>query len=492
MSLNLRLDRNGKTPLYRQIADQIQAMIRAGRLHAGERLPTIRALGDELEITRLTVHRAFRELGSRGCLEATVGRGSFVRSAPVARGASTVPSGTMTADAVMADIQKYGASTGMRNLAHSEPDPALIPADQFWDCLESLRSDAAAHVQYVSPQGDLMLREQLTVLLRGRGISAAPEEILVTSGVTQGMSLVAQALARPGDRVVVEQPTYLGLLHILEAQGLRPVGLPLDREGPRLDLLERIITSERPRFFYTIPTFHNPTGRSMSMRRRRELLALAARHGLLLVEDDIYHRMAYDRPPPRALKSLDDDDHVIYLDGLSKAILPGVRSGFAVAPRPLLERMLSLRRAADLCGPSTLQRAMAEFLRRGHVNRHIKKILPRYKKRRDALMAALKAKMPRAVTWTHPEGGFSCWLTLPPLESMGDLYRAALDRGVVFSPGEVFLAEPGSAWHLRLCFGRNDETVLREGVSVLAELIRERLNRGTARRRLTSDQAPLV
>ncbi len=492
MAIEMQLKRDGRDPLYRQIADQIRAGIRDGRLEPGERLPTVRVLAEELEITRLTVHKAFRELQADGILEATVGRGTFVRATVSATSSPNDPSVRLTADRVMADIQKFTGESGMRNLAHAEPDPDLIPAEAFWDCLVDLRADASSHMQYVSPQGDQGLREALSVFLESRGIQADPDEILVTSGVTQGMSLVAGALAKPGDRVAVEQPTYLGLLHILEAQGLRPIGIPLDPEGPRLDGLDRVIAQDRPRFFYTIATFHNPTGQSMSRRRRRDLLSLAERHGLFLIEDDIYHHLAYQSPPPPTLKSMDRKGLVVYLDGLSKAALPGIRAGYGVVSRPLLDRMLSLRRAADLCGPLTLQRALAEFLRRGCMKKHMQRILPIYRRRRDAILAALEETMPAGVVWTRPEGGFSCWLTLPGRESFGDLYRAALERGLVFAPGEVFLVDSDPRVHLRLCFGNRPEKVIREGVGILADLIRERLQGEKRVRDAIPDRSPLV
>lgn len=492
MALELRLIRDGREPFYRQIAAQVVSGIREGRLRPGERLPTVRELADTLEITRLTVHKAFRELQATGWLEATVGRGTFVRAPEPLHQAPPPGRRPLTADGVMADIQRYRDDAGMRNLAHSEPDPSLIPADDFWDCLLRLRSDAASHLQYVSPQGDASLREELVAVLKGRGVEASPDEILVTSGVTQGLSLAAHALAQPGDRVAVEQPTYLGLLHILQAQGLQPVGVPLDEEGPRLDVLERVVVQDRPRFFYTIATFHNPTGRSTSLRRRRDLMALAERHGLFLIEDDIYHRLAYRRPAPPTLRSLDRKGLVIYLDGLSKAVLPGVRSGYAVASQPLLDRMVSLRRAADLCGPVMVQRALAEFLRRGRLQAHMKRVLPRYRRRRDAMLKALKESMPCSVQWTRPEGGFSCWVTLPGRDAFGDLYWAALDRGLVLAPGDVFLVEPASLVCFRLCYGNQEESVIKESVALLAQLIRERLEEGDTLRRAVPDRAPLV
>jgi DNA-binding transcriptional MocR family regulator len=252
------------------------------------------------------------------------------------------------------------------------------------------------------------------------------------------------------------------------------------------------MVQEQPRFFYTIPTFQNPTGRNMSEARRRDLLALAERRGLLLVEDDIYHQLAYDTPPPPALKSLDRHGLVVYLDGFSKVALPGARLGLAVPPPALLERMLSMRRAADLCGSLPLQRAAAVFLRRDGMRHHLRKVMPEYRRRRNVLLKELEEKMPASVRWTHPAGGFSCWVTLPAGADPGDLYQAARARGLMVAPGEVFLVDRSDRRFVRLCFGAEPEEKIREGIGLLAGLVRERLQHGPAARQFAAERAPLV
>jgi DNA-binding transcriptional MocR family regulator len=492
MKIEIHLDSGTSAPLYRQVADGIAGLIREGSLEAGERLPTVRDLAGRLGVTRPTIHRAFQELQARGWVESTVGRGTFVRGEPAqAAGPGGDLPGGLSADEVMGDLQTAGGEGRLLNLAHAEPDAGLAPAGEFWDCLTDLKHEAAGLMRYVSPQGDRALRED-SRHSRDRDVQAGPDEILVTDGVTQALSLVARVLARPGDRVAVEEPTYLGLLHILEAEGLRPVGVPMDEEGPRLDALERVLVQEQPRFFYTIASFQNPTGRNMSEARRRDLLALAEQRGLLLVEDDIYHRLAYDGPLPPSLKSLDRHGLVVYLDGLSKAALPGARLGFAVPPPALLERLLSMRRASDLCGSLPLQRAAAVFLRRDGMRLHLRKALPEYRRRRDVLLKELEETMPASVRWTHPGGGFSCWVTLPAGADPGDLYQAARARGLLVAPGEVFLVDRSDRRFLRLCFGAEPEEKIREGVGLLAGLVRERLQQGPASRQFASERAPLV
>lgn len=492
MSLQISLDREANRPLYRQIADQILSQIANAQLPPGTRLPTIRQLSLSLGVTRLTVQSAYEELQAEGWIESTVGRGTFVTGAPETRSVIARMGRRINPDGVLSDMLQVTQVAGALSLAIAEPDPTLFPTDEFWDSLIGLRDERSALLRYSSPQGDPALRIALATLLQEREIEVVPDEIIVTAGGTQGLALIAQALARPGDTVAVEQPTFLGMLHILRSHGIRAVGIPLDDEGPQLDRLEQIVVRERPRFFYTIPSYQNPTGICMSPARRSELLALAERYRLPIVEDDIYNRLSYDDPTPRPLKADDRNGLVIHLDGVSKVLLPGLRIGYVVAPPLVRERMLSLRRAADLCGPPLVQRALAEFLQRGKLKPYLRRVLPRYRERRDALLSALQSTIPPGVTWTRPRGGFCCWLTLPAGDATKGLYQAALQRGVVVTPGEVCLVEPDGFQHLRLCFGSAPIDLIREAVSRLGKIIEERLEQQNSREQYASTWRALV
>jgi DNA-binding transcriptional MocR family regulator len=317
---------------------------------------------------------------------------------------------------------------------------------------------------------------------------------LVTDGATQALSLLTQALCRPGDTVLVENPTYLSFLNITRTQGVQAVGVPLDAEGPNLEALERLVLQVRPRFFYTIPTFQNPTGQSATTARRRALLELAARHGFMLVEDDIYARVAYDGAPPATLKSMDAAESVAYVSSFSKTLMPGLRVGYVVAPPALHRRLLDLRRASDLCGPPLLQRAVAEYVRRDGIKRYLRRVLPIYRERRDVLMAALAATMPPGVTWSQPQGGFCCWLSMPAHPIYDDLYAAALRQGWAFAPGSVFQPPGGEAVEraVRICFGQQEPAAIRAGVGVLAQLIRARMEAAGRLNTRVPDWSPLV
>jgi DNA-binding transcriptional MocR family regulator len=479
MSLLLTLDRTSDRAIYRQIAEQIKDQIAAGRLPPGSQLPTVRQLADDLGVTRLTVQNAYAELQSSSWIEATVGRGTFVSDNARSGRRIAERNAPLTADVVIEDMLAIGHVEGMRSLANASPDARLFPADEFWGVLANLRENAFAMAEYGSTQGDPDLRIELAALVRQRGVIAMPDDVLVTTGATQALSLVTQALCRPGDAVLVEQPTYLSFLNILKSLGAQATGVEMDEDGPKLDALERLAVQVRPRFFYTIPTFQNPTGRCMTPTRRRQVLELAERLGFMVVEDDLYAAMTFDAPPPSALKADDHSDGVVYVSSFSKTFMPGMRLGYVVAPPALLHRLVDLRRATDLCGPPLLQRTMAEFLRRDGLKRHLRRVLPVYRERRNTLLAALAMNMPQGVHWTQPQGGFCCWLSLPPQPYFGDLYQAALRQGWAFAPGEVFLAQPSGQQHLRICFGQQPPETIRSGVEALARLIQARMEQAT-------------
>lgn len=476
MLFTITLNRASGTPIYRQIGDQLKAAIAEGKLPAGAQLPTVRQLAAELSVTRLTVQTAYAELQSGGWIEATVGRGTFVSAQAAVQPRWSAVNSAATPATVIGDILQMGQVQGMRSLASASPDPELFPAADFWASLEAQRDHAALVGGYGPAQGDATLRIELAAHLSERGVEVTPDDVLVVAGVTQGVALAAQALAQPGEYVLVEQPTYVGFLHQLRAHGLQPLAAPVDADGPALEVVEELAAQQRIRFFYTIPSFQNPTGSCMTPARRQRLLELAERYDFFIVEDDLYGWLAYDAAPPPPLKAADVSQRVIYATSFSKTLMPGLRLGMLVAPAALRQRLTALRIAADLGSPLLLQRALAAFLQRGGFRRHLRRTLPVYRQRRDAALRACEAFMPPGVQWTRPHGGLCCWLTLPQHPAMADVPRLALQQGWAVAPGSVFLPESSASHHLRICFGALPDESIRRGVEVLAQVIRQQLS----------------
>uniref|UniRef100_UPI000564EB4E aminotransferase-like domain-containing protein n=1 Tax=Meiothermus rufus TaxID=604332 RepID=UPI000564EB4E len=384
-------------------------------------------------------------------------------------------------DLVLSDLHQLQHARALHNMALATADSTLFPYEAFWDCLEILKPLAREVFGYGSVMGEPELRVALSELLSQRGIEADPQEVLVTVGGLQGLALVCRALAEPGEEVLLEEPTYLGLLGILKQFRLKPLPVPLDGAGPQVEVLEALLKRCKPRFYYTIPSYHNPTGLRFQEERLRALLALAQTHGFTLVEDDTLGLLSYENVPPTPLYALAQQlgakAPVVHLASLSKVLMPGLRIGYLVAPPALLERFTALHNVSDITGPPPLlQRATAQFIRQGGLKQHLRQVLPIYQKRRDGLLHALHRYMPDGVKWSKPEGGFSCWVSLPRLFSALELHHQALAHGLVITPGEAFLAQADAQMHFRLCFGAQNLEGLEEGVRTLAHLIRRRIS----------------
>lgn len=473
--MSLQINRNSQQPIYQQIAEQIRQQIRDGQLPVKSRLPTIRQVAHKLGITRLTVQNAYEELRADGWIESTVGRGTFVAGTAQPHEQLQHIGQSATAQGVLEDLPKIGEIPVVLSFAYAEPDVETFPMDHFWATMTSLRPFPAEWMNYRSAQGEAELRVELSRLLQDRDVEASPGQLMVTSGATQAASLVVRALTNPGDCVLVEQPTHMVLLHLLESYHLRPVGVPIDSGGPDLEQLERAIRQYRPRFLYTIPNFQNPTGLSIPLACRQALIDLATRYDFWIVEDDVYGLLAYDDLPLPALKALDRSDRMIYISSFTKILMPGIRVGYIHAPQPLVKRLLILKRTDDLCSPAFIQQALAEYLHTGSLKSHLRHVLPIYKQRRDTLVRELALHMPKGISWIAPQGGFSCWLTLPCESDTAEIYRRALKNGVAVTPGDAFYIQSASLPHLRICFAAHKESSIREGINVLSEVLRQEI-----------------
>jgi DNA-binding transcriptional MocR family regulator len=292
--------------------------------------------------------------------------------------------------------------------------------------------------------------------------------------------------------VLVEGPTYLGMIERMQMQGLKLVAVPIDEQGIRPDALETAIALHQPRLLYTIPTFHNPTGVCMSDERQEALLAIARRHGLTILEDDIYGPLSYDGPAPLPLKARDTEGLVVYLTSFSKVLMPGLRLGMIAASPPLLEGLVAIKRLSDFHSPQLTQRALAEYLDRGHFAAHLRMVRTLYRERRDAMLASLQRYFPSDAMWTTPSGGLCCWIKLPPGIRSSDLYRDALERGVGFAPGQVFFPEQQAESYVRLSFASHPAQEIEHGVKLLGNLLNEQLVWRQMQRRSFCEAVPMV
>jgi len=502
--MRIPLDPQAAPPLYRQLEAWFRDAIATGALPAGSRLPSSRALAADLGVSRVTVATAYAELESGGLVVAAVGSGtrvapslptavgSVARGGPApadrpwpawhgAAGAGTGDGGG-AAGAGSARAGTGGARAGAVDAAGARPDviaftgvgdPAAYPVAEFGRTLRQVlaREGAAALSYGRDPAGDPSLRRTVTQLLASQGIGVPPESVIVTSGSQQALALVCQVLVRPGDTVLVEEPTYDLALRLLRAVGAHLVGVPVDADGLRVDALAERLERHRARLLYVVPNFQNPTGATLSGSRRRALLELARAHGVPVFEDDFAGDLRYSGRATPAVKSLDDGGHVLYAGTFSKLLMPGLRVGYLVADGPIGRRLVEAKQVTDLGTSMLLQRALDRFVTVGRYQANLRRAGRLYRERRDTLRAALAEHLPDA-GFAPPAGGLFGWVALPTGVRSDALVRAARHRGVDVAPGSRFYLCPGDgAGHVRLNFAVQPPERIVAGVVRLAAAV---------------------
>jgi DNA-binding transcriptional MocR family regulator len=365
------------------------------------------------------------------------------------------------------------------SLAYGMPDPILFPTAGLAAAAEEALRDPARYavaLQYSNVGGNPLLLTELGQKLEaeeGRPVEAG--SLAMTNGSSQAIALVVQALAAPGDVCLCEAPTFLGTIHHIRFQGVRTVPVALDDEGLEVEALEGKIqqlesAGTPPRFLYTIPTFNNPAGVTMSLARRRALLDIVARHGVPVIEDDAYRDLRFEGEPVPTLHALDRDGLVVRLGTFSKIVAPGVRLGFVLADPAVIERVLAFKAEGSTNGFASM--VVGTFMKTGGLAAHIQTLRTAYRARRDAMYEALAREMPAGVTWTRTEGGFFLWLTLPSKTDMTKVHARAAEERVVALAGTECFPDGRGTHNLRLSFSLQPADLIAEGIRRLAVAVR--------------------
>ena len=499
LDLPFRADPLHPDPVYRQLADHLAALITAGRLPAGERVPPTRELAFALGLSRNTITRAYAWLIEAGFLGAHVGRGTFVQRAAQAGRTPCAPDRTQPAFAWPALFATRQSALRMpRMLRPADPDSlrfdfrpgqvdaAALPIADLQSAWQRAVGKLREHANDFDPLGFAPLRNAVARQLAGRGIAGRPDEVLVTSGAQQAFDLVARVLIEPGDTVAVEDPGYFLAAMAFRACGAQLLAIPVDGNGLRVDELAHALRTRRVKLAYVTPSVQLPTGVALSPERRDELLALADRVQMPIVEDDYDCEMRPVRHAALALKTLDSGDRVIYVGTFSKALFPGLRLGYVVGASPLLAA-LSRSRAATSQQPSLVdQMAVAELLASDALERHVRRVRKRNAERLAATIDALQAAMPAGTRSCEPCGGNSVWVELPSATDTDALAAAAQERGIAYGRGELFRIEGEGAPALLLSYTGLAPDAIRSGVAELANVLRRQ---GARTRRTAAPRA---
>ena len=488
-------------PLYLRIRDDLKRQITSGALAPGTKLPSTRQLAADLRVSRITATNAYAELEAEGLIEPRTGSGTYVAACwPAQAQREDAPrrepprwQGVLDAgvhpirDAVLSEAARPVGAEDVISFARARGDARLFPVRLLRRMTaDALSSDWPGALEYESSRGYGPLREVLSRYLRQQGIAATADDVLITSGAQQAIDLIARALIRPGDRVVVEAPAYPGALEAFEARGAELIGVPLDGDGMSAAGLERALGRRQPRLIYAVPTFHNPTGQVMSAARRREVVALAERFCVPVLEDEYLREVRFGSPVPPPLAAFDQHGNVIHVGSFSKSLAPSLRLGYVVAGQtPLRDTLDTLKRAADVCTSPLLQRVVCRLLESGVVYSHWKRVSRIYRRRQAAMAAALQRYFPAGTTWTSAAGGLVMWVGVPAAVSVTRLFEEARSQGVSFAAGAAFFPEPADQPFMRLNFAALDEAQIERGIAILGRLAAAQLTRPRRSRETT-------
>jgi 2-aminoadipate transaminase len=382
----------------------------------------------------------------------------------------------------MRDLMAITARPEVISLAGGLPDTSTFPPESFAAQMTKIAQESAAEaLQYGPTEGFEAMKAAVRGVMAAEGMAPDPDDIVITTGGQQALDLIAKTLLDPGDPVICEAPTYPGAVPVFSSYQAVTHQVEMDADGMRVDLLADLLdrlerAGRRPKFIYSVPTFQNPAGVTLSDERRRRLVELAREREVLVIEDNPYGLLRYEGEPYPPLYQLDGGDYVIYVGTLSKILSPGIRLGWAVAPPPVMEKIVLGKQATDLCTSTLAQYFAIEYFAEDRWRSYIDDLCRVYRGRRDAMLDALERHFPRQATWTRPGGGLFVWATLPAYIDTADLLAKALRENVAFVPGAAAYVEgPQGTSSMRLNFSASSEEEIREGIRRIGKVVSEQV-----------------
>jgi 2-aminoadipate transaminase len=381
----------------------------------------------------------------------------------------------------MRDLMAVTAQPGVISLAGGLPDTTTFPAEDFAALMARVAVDSsAAALQYGPTEGMDDVRRAIVTVMAAEGMRVEEDDLLVTTGGQQVIDLMCRTFLDPGDVVIAEGPTYPGAVPCFTSFQADVVQIEMDGDGMRIDVLEDTlerlrVDGKRPKFIYTIPSFQNPAGVTMSLERRRELVRIAHEQELVVLEDNPYGLLRYEGDALPTLLSLDGGRYVVYLGTFSKILSAGLRLGWAAAPRPILEKLNLGKQGADLCSSSLTQHFVAAYFAQRDWRAYLEKLRVLYRRRRDVMLEALEEHLPAEASWTRPRGGLFIWAALPDYIDTTDLLARALREHVAFVPGRAAYLDGRGGSEMRLNFSGVSDDQIREGVRRIGKVVSEQV-----------------
>ncbi|WP_133646172.1 PLP-dependent aminotransferase family protein [Paraburkholderia flava] len=463
--------------LYEQLADEIEAAVQRGVFAAGERIPSVRQASQQHDVSIKTVLRAYALLESRGIVETRPQSGYFVREQPRPRSAHP-PAAQTPAVAAEVDVSRLVLSTlrsiGSRDalpLGSPYPDASLFPwrkINQYANAIA--RRHASWNLINDLPPGNPELIRQIARRYAENGVPVDPDEIIITVGATEAINLSLQAVAKPGDTVAVESPTYYAMLHAIERLGMRAIEVPTHPvDGIDLDVLAQIIDKRKIAACMVMPNFQNPLGFQMPDERKRRLVELLAAHEIPVIENDVYQELYFGDARPSTLKNFDTRGLVLHCASFSKSLTASYRIGWAM-PGRYRAQVEKLKFLNTLTTPSVPQVAIADYLRQDGYDRHLRHVRKIYRQQARLMAAMVQRFFPDGTRTSSPQGGYVLWVELPPRVDSMRLYQAALARGITIGPGYMFSTRNDFRHFIRLNYSYPWTTEIESALRTLGEL----------------------
>jgi 2-aminoadipate transaminase len=453
---------------YKQLSEHIKSMVLNGVLTPGTRLPAVRKLSTRLEISNLTVHRAYAELARSGFTSAATSRGTQIAERHTRRNSQQIIA-NLPEVGPFNTFEHVSEVAGLRSFATALPDPALVDSGEVLAEIGDLRSATKWMWGYAPTAGHPDLIAQIGKLLASQGIRASGDEIIVTLGETHAISLLAEVLCGAGGRMLLQDPFSLLLRDVLINQHVEPVPFYVGSKGVDFDTIEREAKEGDIGALLITPAFSNVTGLSISAKDREKLLGLAVKYDFQIIELGSYRLLAYDDPAPEAMAAT-GNEKVVFVDSFSYTLAPGLRLGYIRCSGQLRKELSRSIQVTMLCPPPILQLGLANYIAAGRFKRHLTRVLPKYKARRDALVSAMATYLPK-LPMTYPAGGFASWVTLPPGTDSEALVQVGVAKGIAFTPGTLLSMMPDAKSHIRLSYALLTPEAIHEGIKILSQII---------------------
>jgi len=468
-------NKSSKTSLTHQIVSYFKERVQTGDWLTGAMLPSQRKLAHQFGVNRSTIVEAINELTALGIVETAVGRGTVIANNTWSLlletpnwhkyiDSSLHPSNRPT----IQKINHYEFDESYIRLSTGEISSDLMPKAYISKTLETIAKDQVTF-NYLEPLGLYELRQELCQYLKRYQLDIHPEEMLIVSGSLQALQLIALSILGKDSSVFIEENSYITSLKVFDYSGITMKPAPTDANGVIPWLIDDKNLNPQS-LLYTIPTFHNPTGHTMSSERRQEILSWCKRHQLPIIEDDAYRELYFDDLPLHPIKSYDDSGNVLYMGSVSKSLAPGMRIGWIVGPKSIIDRLGDIKMQTDYGASSVSQWFMTYFLRNGLYEKHLEELRIKLKLRRDLLLDLLDQYFKDLAYWDKPQGGFYIWLRFNKKISTEKLFELALEEHLLINPGYVYSHKKNNAIRLSFCYASEEQ--LKVGIKKLAEIVK--------------------